>query len=373
LKATEAVPELKKLLEENTATGGKYSGFWGLLGMMSGPNYSDVQVAAAEALIAILKTQAVPLIEKQFTDAAPATREDLLHAMESLDGNLFGFVVTNNPDSAFLLATWHRLSQSRLADVRKFAVQAILVRDEAQFVYDHPALLKDPVQEIRFRAVYCLVERGDKRAIPLLRTALQDSYSPTQVQAFRGLVKYQPDDILDILHSGAMHKDRAIRLKALAELVKRGDKEAIAAFVGRIAALKDHTHDREGWGTEEREAQEMCELVVNLKLSAAEPALRQAYANNCDKIRRPVCGALAALGDQDALHQLRQFIRVGDSLDRASSITMLSLVGDTASLPILRDALSDREPWVREAAKEAITHLEEKVTGPRTADPGSKR
>ena len=47
----------------------------------------------------------------------------------------------------------------------------------------------------------------------------------------------------------------------------------------------------------------MCELVINLKLSAAEPALRQAYTNKCENIRRPVCGALAAFGDQEALRR----------------------------------------------------------------------
>lgn len=368
LKATEAVPELNKLLGDRTPTSWQASGLLGVL--LGGSDYSGVQVAAAEALISILKTKAVPLIEEQLADATPATREDLLHAIASLDGGLF--MATNTPDSTLLLATWHRLSQSQLADVRRFAVQAILARDQAQYVYDHPELLKDPYHMVRYHAVRCLVERGDKRAVALLKTALQDSYSPTQTWAFRGIVKYQPDDVLDVLRRGVAHEDRTVRLESLMELVRRGDKAAIAAFISRIAALKNHTDDREGWGTEEMEAREMCELAVNLKLSAAEPALRQASTNKCERIRRPVCGALAALGDQDALRELRKFTRVGDALDRASSIRMLSLVGDTASIPALREALGNREPWVREAAKEAIARLEKMATGTRSTGPGGK-
>ena len=149
-------------------------------------------------------------------------------------------------------------------------------------------------------------------------------------------------------------------MEAMTELIKRGDKrahEVVRAFVSKIAALKNHTHDRAGYGSEHMEAAEMCELIVKLRLRAAEPALRLAYTNKCEKIRRPVSGALAALGDRDALHDLRQFARQGDALRRSDSIKMLALVGDKASLPALREMLGDREPWVREAAKEAIVRF----------------
>jgi HEAT repeat protein len=376
LKAIEAVPELKSLL--------------------ANPR-SDFQGCAARALISILKAKAVPLIENQLASATPAAREALLDAIAGLDGKDYIFAA-KTPDSPFLLATWRRLSQSPLDDVRRRAVEALLLRDNAQFVYDHPAVIKDPEEQVRFSAVCCLVERGDKNAIPLLRTVLRDGNAFVRSRAFCGLVKYEPDDIHDLLREGLKDKNphirsmaltalvkRAakkdipavlyqalqdensdVRWEAMAELLKRGDKEAdsaVARFVGEIAALKDHSHDHDGWYSDEWEAKRMCGLVIALKLSAAKPALRQAYANKCEGIRRPVSAALASLGDSAARQDLRRFAGAGDALKRRESIKMLAFIGDTESLPALREALKDREPWVREAAKEAIAELEKKPAG----------
>jgi HEAT repeat protein len=365
MKATEAVPELRQLLQENAPTSGKAAGLTGMFELMGGPNYADVQAAAAKALIAVIQIDAVPLIEEQLACATPATRAVLLGAIASLDGGLYRFHVSKTPDSAFLLATWHRLSKSQFDDVRKIAVRAILTRDEAQYVYDRPELLKDPDQEMRFQAVRCLVERGDQRAIPLLRDALHDNYSPIQTWAFRGLIKFKPDDLDTILREGLKHKDSFIRSEAVEELVRRGDEKAIARVVDHIAGLKDHKHDAKGTGSEHIYTDEWCRLIIEQKLKAAEPALRQAYTNPCEEIRRPVSAALAAFGDQAALKELREFARKGDALGRSASIEMLGLVGDAESLPMLHEMLTEREPWVREAAEEAIATLEEKVKGER--------
>jgi HEAT repeat protein len=168
------------------------------------------------------------------------------------------------------------------------------------------------------------------------------------------------------LYQALQDENSAVRWEAMAELLKRGDKEAdseVARFVGEIAALKDHSHDHSGWCSVEWEAERMCGLVIALKLSAAEPALRQAYANKCEGIRRPVSAALASLGDSEARQDLRRFAGAGDALKRRESIKMLALIGDVESLPALRAALNDREPWVRKAAKEAIAELEKKPAG----------
>ena len=170
------------------------------------------------------------------------------------------------------------------------------------------------------------------------------------------------------MRQGLKHDDGWIRAEAGEELVRRGDKEAIARFIDRIDALKNHAHDRKGRCYKLLYASDICELIIEVKLSAAVPALRQAYANKCENIRRPLSGALAAFGDKDALRELRRFAGTGDALDRRDSIKMLGLVGDVESLPALREALKDREPWVREAAKEAIAKLEKKPAGSRPTD-----
>lgn len=371
LKGTQAVPDLKALLSDRAVTGAVMSGVVeAAMGVFGSHNfdYCGVQAAAAQALTATIGKEAVPLIEEQLADATPVTRKALLGAIASLDGGLDE--VRRSPDSAFLLATWHRLAESQMPDVRNFAIRAVLARDQAQYVYDNPAIMDHPDDNVRFQAVRCLVERGEKRAIPFLRTALRDSYGPVQTCAFRGLIKYNPDDVLDLLHQGLNDKDRSIQFEALLELVRRGEKEAVDTLADRIARLKNYTRATEDWFTADIDAAVMCRLVAELKLSAVQPALKEAYTNDCKEIRRPVCGALAALGDQDATAQLRKFARVGNALDRCGSIEMLGLIGDTESMPFLSDALRDREPWVREAARKAIDQMKEKKEEVKANKPG---
>ena len=133
LKATEAVPDLKKLL----AAGSK--------------PYDGAQGAAAQALASILGAPVVPLIEDQLPKSTTGGRYDMLQAIAGLDHAIS--LSAKPPASPYLLAAWHRLSKSPSPDVRDFAVRAILDRDQAQYVYDHQALLKSPDPEVRQRGV----------------------------------------------------------------------------------------------------------------------------------------------------------------------------------------------------------------------------
>ena len=246
LKAVQLVPKLKSLISDRTVTssqGYDSEQMW---------DYYGVQVAAAGALAALIRKEAAPLIEPQLSNSTRAVGRDLLGIIADLDGGLDDFRRT--PDSDYLLATWHRLMQSEHQYVREYATQAVVVREKPEYIYDHPALVEHPNDQVRYQTVCSLVERGDARAISLLRKALQDSYSPTQSWAFSGLIKYKPDDILDVLRNGMANGDPNIQMRAMAELVRRGDKDALGEFAKRLARLKDHTHTREGWGSEEMAA-----------------------------------------------------------------------------------------------------------------------
>lgn len=356
LKATEAIPELKNLLRDNTPTSGIYRGLSGAFaGMFGGMNYSDVQVAAAKSLVAMLKIEAVPLIEEQLPKATPETRKELLDVIAGLDGNWF--MATKPPDSAVLLATWHRLSQSPLPDVRKHAREAILDRDDAKYVRNHPELIKDSDENVRWRAAMCLGRNGDKRAIPLLRTAFHDESSTVQLWALRGLIEYKPDDIDAILREARKCKDDWVRVEARDELVRRGDKEAIADLLRQIAALKDEKLYAKASSIDQFHLDRLCRLIIETKLREAEPSLRQAYSNPCDAIHRPISATLAAFGDLEARQQLRQYAQKGRAFDRVCSIEMLALIGDKASIPALQESLNDKDASVQRAAKKAIARL----------------
>lgn len=360
LKIRALAPDLIPLLQDRSVTSSR-----GTSGEMS--DFYGVQVAAAKALASFSPREAVPLIEAQLSNSTRAVRYELLNIMQNLDNGDYGF--RTNSDFSYLLDTWHRLERSPMEDVSLFATRSVADRESAQYLYDHPQYLEHPDETVRYLAVCSLGARGDQRAIPYLRKAYADSDSTTRIWAFRGLVRYQPDDILDILHEGMKRDDRYIQLESMLELVRRGDPDASEMLANRIAGLKQHTHTRAGWGTEEMEAQSMCELIAELRLHAMEPALRDAYVNDCEDIRRPVCGALAALGDQGALLQLRRYAFKGEALVRSGSIRMLALAGDSASLPALKMALNDREPWVQKGAQDAISMLEVARSNSTTAPP----
>lgn len=350
LNVKEFVPDLMALLRDRTVTCQRGSS-------ERMYDYYGVQVEAVRALAILGQTNIVSLIEPLLSNSTHVVRDDLLDVVAGLDGGLYD--VRKTPDSDYLLTIWHRLTNHSEEDVRRYATKAVVVREDIDYILDHPALLDDPEEMMRYHSVRSLVDRGDKRGIALLRKALHDAYGPTGTWAFRGLLKYQPPDIEAILRDGMMSKDRSIQIEAMTELIRRGDKTAVETLGKRLAKLEQHTHNREGWGTEEMEAQEMCELVAELRIREVRPELRRAHLNECEQIRRPVAGALAALGDKDALSNLREFAARGDSLDRAASIRMLALVGDSESLPSLTKALEDSEPWVREAAQKAIERMQQ--------------
>ena len=152
LKATQAIPELKKLLGDRTVTGSVGFPLW------ESSDLYGVRIAAAEVLISFLGTEVLPLIEEQLPDSPPATRDYLLRAIASLDGDMY--FAFERPDSAYLLKTWQRLSQSEFKDVRKFALQAVLAREHAQYVYDRPSLLTDPDDNVRWHAVWLFANEG---------------------------------------------------------------------------------------------------------------------------------------------------------------------------------------------------------------------
>lgn len=141
-------------------------------------DYYGVQVSAAGALATLVHKRAVPPIEQQLSNSTDAVRGDLLDIIVKLDGGFDD--VRETADSAYLLTVWHRLMQSKMDDVRKYATKAVITREPAPYVLAHSELLDDPDDMIRYYAVRALAERGDARAVTLLRKALRDNNGSTR-------------------------------------------------------------------------------------------------------------------------------------------------------------------------------------------------
>jgi len=353
LSAVEGVPALKEVLRDPSVTSQRGSGFGRL------EPYRGIQVAAANALIRIMGPDAIPLIEKQLASPSVHMQKELLGSIARLDSDGWEAFGCEHTEAA--IAAWDRLLKHESDHIRRIALAERLKRDDATYLRKHADLVKSKDPNVRYWAIRCLHDHATQDDLPLVRRALKDGNDVDRLWAWRTLVRLKPPDIDKILKWGERRRDRTIRFEATLALARRGNADAISDVFGRVESLPHHSHEKEGWSTEEFEADDLCRLVAELKLTEAKPALRNAVRNACEDIQRSACGALATFGDAAALAELRQFARKGHALDRASAIRWLGFVGDGASEDLLKEAITDEEPDVREAAREAIDEIKRSV------------
>jgi len=359
----DTVPVLKELLKDRAVTRGVISD------NRPRADVYGVQIAAAGALVSLVKADAIPLILAELGKSNPYVRGELIDKIANLGGDYSEVPAKPWPDD--LRRMWLQLMSSELSDVRQRATQEFLYREDPQYVYDHPELLRSTDDGTRSAALSCLVERGDQRAIPMLRGALNDANWRARWHAVRGLIRCKPDDLTQLLHEALKDSDRGVRLEAITVLIRQNDPAAIQCLVGRIASLEKHSHDREGWGSEDFEAKDLCRLVAELKLHDVREALERASSNACPDVRWPACGALAGLGDPTATEQLRTFALSGER-GRYSAFEFLALALGRDALPILETGLKDKRHWIRSAARRAIKELEAGEKTPKQAGPAER-
>ncbi|MEW6250071.1 MAG: hypothetical protein AB1716_05450 [Planctomycetota bacterium] len=353
LGAHDAIPALTAAFRDETVTG---TGTVGSSG--SGPIHG-VKLAAAEALLRLSGAEALELIVPELESGNSYMQAALLSML-----SLYPEELESGPQPPVPIATWERLARDASEPLRTQALQNAISSGGAAYVREHTDLLRSERLNVRFAAVRALAERPLPSDVPLLRAALEDSDSINQLLAWRALVRLNPPEVTDLLRWGKEQKDRTIRFETTLELARRHDDQAIREILDGVRALEDHAHQKEGWGTREMEAQALCEVVAELKLKQAEAPLRGALHNDCPNIQLPVAGALAVLGDTEALARVREFARRGHALDRASAIEWLGRADDRASLTFLRHAAEDEEPWVRAAAKKVLSTLDTAASRP---------
>lgn len=343
LDAKDMAPQLRKLLGDTTVT--SQTG----RGLAPPEDCRGVRLAAASALASLIGPRAAADIEPLLAEENVNMREDLLSAIESIDCD-DGEPIAS-PYASDMLAVWKRLASSPIEDVRVSAQKQLLKRDNGEYLLAHRELLESTDERLRFEAAFDLSQHGTMAEAPLLEKMLHDTYEPTQSWALRGLVRIWPPNIDDILKQALSSNN--LRSTAIAASARRGNRKAIAMLVADLERIKDPSADLNGWGLNE-----ICTLVAELNLKQAEPALRAVLYSSDEEIRRQAAGALAALGDVDALLMLRRFAVEGEPLDRADSIEMLGTIRDTVSVPFLKKACNDHEPFVSRAAKEALAKIE---------------
>jgi HEAT repeat protein len=217
---------------------------------------------------------------------------------------------------------------------------------------------RDP--KVRYHALLVLSRHARQEDADVLRAAFKDKDSTNAHWAFRGIVRLRPPGIDALLRQSAKSPDSWISGEAVVELARRGDAAALRRLLVWVKSYGARTPDPEGCGLSQ--LQDVCQLLAERKDRGAVPALVAGSQNPHTDVQRPVFGALAALGYSGAIDRVRRFAREGDALDRADAIRWLGLLKDRDSRNLLRQQRHDPEPWVRDAAKEALARVEGRRT-----------
>ena len=340
LGARQSIPALKQLLPDWSVTATAGRGVWG-----KPYQFRGVQIAAAGALLKILGAEAIPLIEEQILSAGPDMQIELMEELARLD-RPNGWEVVESPHTAAANVAWERLARHDRKAVRAFALAQRLARDDMTYLRSNPQLLGSWDRNVRYWAIRCMAAHGTAQDVPLFGRALRDLDPINRLWALRGLIRVKPANLNETLASAKLDSDHSVRLEAKLALARQGDKDALRYAAKKLKGLgRTHLGDAEA----------LCQLAADLKLEQAKAPLRKALARGGVPVS--VAGALAVLGDVDALARLRTLAREGHALDRADAIRWLGRAGDEESREFLKAALDDEEPWVRQAAKEAIEKL----------------
>ena len=326
----DSVPRLKQLLED-----------WTYRGTRNSHRLYDVQAAAGEALAALLGAKAAPLLEAKLPKANPQMAQEWAELLGKIRA------ASSSPGV-------RRLSRSGDGTTRLVAVQAMLEGDDGTVIRQNLRWLHDGDARVRWEAIHALADHARAEDAKALRTALLDQDANCAESALEGLVRLNPPD-LDCLLQKSLRRGPHLAFAATLHLARRGDAEALNRIVHWVQALRIGIPKGAGWGL--LQVDDMCGILVKSKPPGTRAALRAASESHNGRIQRDAFGALAALGDADALAQLRTLARSGDCLDRAHAIDWLGVCRDGESLDFLRGQLADPEPIVCDAARRALKQM----------------
>lgn len=246
----------------------------------------------------------------------------------------------------------------------------LLEQDDGSFIRANRHLLSDRRDYIRIRALRDIAEHPQKEDEVLLRRALKSEDSATALWALRGLIHLQPAGMEVVLKRITTGKQDSIMVaEAERELARRGDKNAIARKLALVSQLETHSKVEHGlYGCIMLNLDAVLQVLIERQPPGLAQALAKASKSDCEIVRVSVFGAMAALGDQKALNQVRaeagRTTQKGDELERylgvqrrASAILWLGMAHDIVSIPLLHAAKTDTDKEIREASTKSLAKL----------------
>ena len=112
------------------------------------------------------------------------------------------------------------------------------------------------------------------------------------------------------------------------------------------------------------EIETLCKLVADLKLQEARDSLESVQSVGVPLRSISVTGALAGLGNEEALKELHQLTNEGELHDCALAIEMCRYLADQKSAAIVKDAAEGEQRQLRYAATKDLLRFEDRHSLP---------
>ncbi len=317
----------------------------------------NVQTAAGLALVRLMGADAIPIIEEELGQANWYMREQMLGILNRLDAG--GPDAVEPSELGDVLEMWKRLAKHSSHDIRHPALCQVLRRD-ATYLFDHPELIHSGSDQVRTAAVWVLAETESPAALRLLREAINGEQDAVWRLALRALIAKRPPDIETVLQPYLEDNDTWIRIDVICELVCRENVAAMERLWRTIeswpnAELDGHDNRSRRW-----EIQKLCMLIAARQLTEAREYLEGIRNVTACPTAVSVAGALAALGDDNALHDLHRMTSEGKARDRAIAIQMCRYLSDEKSATLVQQAADTQKGELQYAATRELPRFEDR-------------
>ncbi len=221
--------------------------------------------------------------------------------------------------------------------------------------------LKDGDRMVRSAAAESLGRSRDERAVRPLIEALTDDDQFVRTSAAFSLGRLGSRQAVDPLIDTLQLDDNRVKARAVEALGAIGDPRAVDVIV---VLVKDTNRFVKGSA--------IAALGRIADRKAVDPLLTS-LSDHDPQIRRAVLDALGRIGDERAFLQVSELLKKeSDQNVRLTALTTAARLGGQRSIPMLVEALSDREQELRNTAASALAHLELSATFPAMLERASK-
>ena len=217
------------------------------------------------------------------------------------------------------------------------------------------ALVNDPIDEIQLEAIAAelsfFLER-DMKSKRMVGFVLEKRRSGLAHGAFElGPYAVWPrpaaSDLVSALLQAVDDESDKVRLEAIYAAGVIGRSPLTADQIARLTKALDHYDPAIRAGA--------ARVIARLKVAEAGDALIKAVNDSQAEVRYAALRALGAIGEQRAIAALTEqlaYYRKGEGA--WSALEALARIGAPASVPVFRERLVDKDPYLRRAAIEGI-------------------